>query len=204
MNVYSSIIGYLDRIRSKKGIVRVSDNGFWSPRYIPYQSLKIAAQRFNEIGGKIIIEIGSGVQGSMSGDSILVWATKTNAEKIYAFDLDERHVNDVKRHTSEYPNVICELQDGIKFLGAYSGKIHLLYLDFWTEDPVGSLTGEGRAKSYLEAYIAARTKLDKISIILIDDTDHIHPWKHSYIIPEARKDGFKVEYTGRQTLLIRQ
>jgi hypothetical protein len=41
------------------------------------------------------------------------------------------------------------------------------------------------------------------SLILIDDTDHIDPWKQTLIVPEARRDGFDVIYVGRQTLLKR-
>ena len=82
-------------------------------------------------------------------------------------------------------------------------KIDLLYLDFWTPDPEGSFLGTGRAQAYKAAYQAARDQMNEHSLILIDDTDHVHPWKHTYIIPEARKDGFVVMYTGRQTLLQR-
>jgi hypothetical protein len=39
---------------------------------------------------------------------------------------------------------------------------------------------------------------------LIDDTDHTHPWQHTYIVPNARQDGFQVIYTGKQTLLVRE
>jgi len=41
-------------------------------------------------------------------------------------------------------------------------------------------------------------------MILIDDTDHISPWKHTLIVPQAMIDGYKLIYIGRQTLLVRR
>ncbi len=186
-----------------KGLIEAGDNGFWKKRYAPKYSLGQAAELFNKIGGKTIIEIGSGIHGVMSGNSILVWARKTNAERIVAIDLEEKHINQVKKVTTTCNNVEAIVRDGIKFLEEFEGTIDLLYLDFFVPDPEGAIKGTGRAKAYLQAYLNARYKMNVNSLILIDDTDHVHPWKHTFIIPEARKDGFKVIWEGRQTLLKR-
>ena len=93
--------------------------------------------------------------------------------------------------------------DGIKFVAEFNNKIDLLYLDFWADEIVGTTLGTGRANAYLQAYLNAKDKMNEHSLILIDDTDHIHPWKHTLIVPEARKDDFKVLWEGRQTLLMR-
>lgn len=194
--------------RTKKstfsGLIPIdSRTGFWKTRSAPTVSLLNAARIFNRIGGDTIVEIGSGIQGEMSGNSILVWSRETSAKKIFALDLDEKQVNDVKRATAEYPNVEALLTDGIQFVAQYKGKIDLLYLDFWTPDPEGAMKGIGRAEAYLKVYNIAKAKMEDYAMILIDDTDHVHPWKSTYIVPEARKDGFQVIWEGRQTLLIK-
>lgn len=186
-----------------EGFIEVGDNGFWKKRYLPTVSLHRAAQLFDKRDGKTIIEVGSGIQGEMSGNSVLVWAQHTKAEKIIALDLDAKHIDDVKQATKNYKNVQAFQQDGLVFLEKFSAEIDLLYLDFWVSDAEGDLPGTGRAHAYLEAYLKAKDKLSNQSIILIDDTDHVHPWKHSLTVPEARRDGFKVLWQGRQTLLAK-
>ncbi len=185
------------------GVINYAENGFWENREAPTESLDRAAQLFDSIEGKIIVEIGTGIHGEMSGNSVIVWANKTRAEKIYCLDLDEKHINDVSTEMKDFKTVIAKKQDGLKFLKDFKGTIDLLYLDFWVFDNNKDLPGTARAKAYLEAYENAKSKLGKSAIILIDDTDHIDPWKQTYIIPEARKDGFQVKYGGRQTLLLR-
>ena len=139
----------------------------------------------------------------MAGNSVLVWARKTRAEKIIAIDVEAKRIQEVKRATTHYPQVKALVADGIEFIGQYRGTIDLLYLDFWVSEPKGTVWGTGRAEAYLNAYTSARDAMNTHSMILIDDTDHVHPWKHTYIVPEARKDGFKVVHEGRQTLLKR-
>jgi len=187
--------------------IPVDENGFWKGRSSPYRSLKKAAMLFNQMNGKIIIEIGTGLHGKMAGDSILVWSKKTSAKRIVAIDLEQERINEVKRAISKYfnesSNVEAIVGDGIEYLKQFPSKIDLLYLDFWVPDLEDAIPGTGRAEAYREAYNAAKYKMNIHSMVLIDDTDHVHPWKHTLIIPEARKDGYVVLYTGRQTLLKR-
>ncbi len=185
------------------GVIEIGENGFWRHRSPPTLSLHRAAAMFNAMNGETIIEIGSGLQGEMSGNSILVWAAKTQARKIVAIDLEEHHINDVRAATRQFPNVEALVCDGIAYLRDFPGTIDLLYLDFWTPDPAGAQAGSGRTNAYLQAYQNARDKLSRNAMILIDDTDHIHPWKHTLIVPEACKDGFREIWQGRQTLLAR-
>jgi hypothetical protein len=186
------------------GIISVGENGFWKTRHQPKNSLNKAAKLFNEINGKIIVEIGSGIQGEMSGNSAIVWSTKTEATKIIVIDLEEKHINEVKVALAKSTNLIPIVGDGINFLKNYDGeKIDLLYLDFWVKDPPNTTLGTGRANAYLEAYLSAKDNMSIPSMILIDDTDHVHPWKHTFIVPQASKDGFKVIWEGRQTLLMK-
>jgi len=183
--------------------IPVDANGFWKYKSAPTRSLNKAAKLFDQIGGKTIIEIGTGIHGKMAGSSMLLWPKKTSASRIIAIDLEPKRIEEVRAVTRQYPHVELVVQNGITYLQNFDAKIDLLYLDFWTPDPEGSIPGTGRAESYREAYHAAKDKMNTHSMILIDDTDHIHPWKHTYIIPEARKDGYAVMYTGRQTLLKR-
>jgi predicted O-methyltransferase YrrM len=188
----------------EKEVIEVTKKGFWKKRYYPGRSLKRAAEIFNSMGGKIIVELGTGLHGKASGDSVLVWIDKTNAERIICVDTDEKCLNEVKNATMESGKVEFVLGDGIKFLEQFSNSIDLLYLDFWAPDPKGTCPGTGRARAYLQAYLRAREKMSEKSLILIDDTDHIPPWKYTLIVPAARMDGFEVIWTGRQTLLRRQ
>ena len=185
------------------GYIPLAENGFWQYRCVPTKSLNKAAALFNQICGKTIIEIGTGIHGKWAGNSMLVWPQKTSAKRIIAIDLEQERIDEVREVTCQYANVELVLADGIEYLKQFSERIDLLYLDFWTPDPEGTIPGTGRAEAYREAYNAAKDKMNTHSMILIDDTDHIHPWKHTYIVPLARNDGYTVLYTGRQTLLKR-
>lgn len=134
---------------------------------------------------------------------MLVWPKKTAAKRIIAIDLEQERLNEVRAVASKYSSVELVLADGIEYLKQFSAKIDLLYLDFWTPDPHGEIPGTGRSEAYRAAFDAAKDKMSTHSMILIDDTDHIHPWKHTHIIPLARAHGYKVLYVGRQTLLKR-
>jgi Methyltransferase domain len=183
--------------------IPIDKNGFWAKRSAPASSLEKTAGIFNQIRGNTIIEVGSGLHGEENGNSILVWAKRTTARRIIAIDTEQKTIDEVIQATSQYPNVETVVGDGIQYLRDFDSKIDLLYLDFWSDDIEQGFPGTGRAEAHREAYNAARDKLNSQSMILIDDTDHIDPWKHTYIVTDARKDGFVVLYVGRQTLLMR-
>ena len=185
------------------GIIPVDEAGWWMHRTSPAASLRAAARLFDELGGETIAEIGSGLHGDLAGNSIFTWVRRTAARRIVAVDADEARVNEVKRATAGNPRVEALVADGIQFLQQFRGTIDLLYLDYWLPDLEGAVVGVGRAEGYRDAYRAARDKMNEHSLLLIDDTDHVHPWKHTHIVPDARADGFRVVYEGRQTLLRR-
>jgi hypothetical protein len=205
----SGLYEFLRVIYSHLGSLRYGDmitinkNGYWSWRSLPAKSLKKTARLFNQLKGETIVEIGTGLHGLGAGNSILNWLKKTSAKKIYAVDIDEQRIESLKNVFSKKPRISLEHADGEKFLKKFQGKIDLLYLDFWTIVPHEIVEGNGRAESHKAMYLAAKNKMSEHSLILIDDTDHVGPWKHTLIVPEARKDGFIPIYTGRQTLLKR-
>ena len=204
--LYRKIYNKINRLvhsANMEGYIPIADSGFWQFRYPPAKSLNRAAALFNHNHGETIIEIGTGIHGEMAGNSMLVWTKKTNAKRIIAIDLEPKQLEEVREVTHQYANVELVLADGIEYLKQFSEKIDLLYLDFWVPDPEGTTPGCGRAEAYKEAFNAAKDRMNAHSMILIDDTDHIHPWKHTYIIPLARENGYTVLYTGRQTLLNR-
>jgi hypothetical protein len=43
------------------------------------------------MGGRVIVEIGTGIHGPMYGDSMRVWVSRTKAARIIAVDLDPEH-----------------------------------------------------------------------------------------------------------------
>jgi hypothetical protein len=200
LDVYRRIFPLIRR----NDFICIDAGGFWAPRSYQRRSLLRAAYEFQAMGGRTIVEVGSGIHGPMSGNSVIVWATRTMARQIMAVDLDPRRVEEVRSAAARYPNVKPIVADGKDVVRSMTDEIDMLYLDYWVADaPDTKLVGTARAESYLEMYRYARDKLARNSLILIDDTDHIDPWKQTLIIPAAREDGFQVIYIGRQTLLRR-
>lgn len=185
-----------------KGCIAVNENGAWRGRSNPGDSLETVARLFCERKGKTIVEIGTGLHGKGAGNSILSWVDQTNAQSIYAVDVSQKRIDQVDEAVGTDSRVTTVLGDGIDFLRDFRSTIDLLYLDFWTPDPKGTIQGTGRAEAYREAFLAAKSSFSGNSLILIDDTDHVDPWKQTHIVPLARASGFEVAYVGRQTLLI--
>ncbi len=187
-------------------IINIDDRGYWNPRSFPTESLTNVLNIFDNSQKKIIVEIGSGLKGIMNGNSALMWTKSKHANKIFCVDKDINAINDIKNNISDKRLHLIQGR-GEDFLREYKYEpIDLLYLDFWetriTKDNYLNL-GEKRAKAHLEIYELISKKMSSESMILIDDTDHIPPWKHTYIIPRAIQDGFRVKWSGRQTLLTR-
>lgn len=182
--------------------IPVTPEGWWRHRAAPTKSLKTTASLFDRMEGQVIVEIGTGLHGNMAGNSISHWV-KTRARKIVAVDLSEDRLNEVKSLATRDQRIELVHADGVRFLEETEMRIDLLYLDFWVSDPEGAFPGTGRANAYKQAFSGAREKMNKTSLILIDDTDHVDPYKQSYIVPDARSQGFLVLHTGRQTLLAR-
>lgn len=187
----------------EQGVILLENSNFWKERKTPEFSLKTCANICRKVGVKVIVEVGTGLQGEMSGNSMKIWTKETNANDIYAVDLDKKQLDSLKELAGEFPNLTLVHDDAFNFVEQFDKNIDLLYLDYWVPEDNEEFFGDARAKSYAMFYKKARNKMNDISLILIDDTDHLPPWKQTYIIPQAKKDGFEVLFTGRQTLLYR-
>ena len=156
------------------------------PRLFPTKSLMLAAQVFMHLGGRNVVEIGTGMHGFAGGNSANVWASRTNASHIWCLDLDPKMVDAVANWSTAHDHnsrLHPIMQNGLHFLGNYStshlptfGPIDLLMLDFWKGD------GHDREQAYIEAYSMAKPILSTRALILIDDVDHAPPWNHSKIL----------------------
>tara|TARA_R110002167_G_scaffold15560_11_gene62067 strand:- start:367 stop:939 length:573 start_codon:yes stop_codon:yes gene_type:complete len=164
-------------------------NSFAKPRKSHLQSVEYVAELFEQLDGKKIVECGSGVH--TPDCSALKWFEKTNATEIHYIDLDPVRIEEVKERIGTHERVHYHIQSCLDVVPKIT-DIDLLYMDFW----VGR--GADRAKAYYDLYNLA----NRPRMILIDDSDHTSPWKHTAMIPVAIADGYTVEYVGRQTLLL--
>lgn len=177
-------------------------------RECPTEYLKKAVDQFKSRNGKVIVEIGtmravlshpidSGhCKGCMDGHSTMWWAM-TGAE-VYSVDISKESIDLTCRTCENFKNVHAVVQDGIEFLKSFNQPIDLLFLDAWDV-----IDGTPYAEKHLEAYLAAKPHLHEASLILIDDTDIKECGKGRLVIPQAIKDGYKVIFSGRQTLLAK-
>lgn len=161
--------------------------GFHRPRLMPQDSLKRASELFNSISGNTIVECGSGIHGDLSGNSSIVWLNNTGAQEIHCIDLN----NSVLDTLPNSDRIIKHNMDCFQVVKDFNGTIDMLYLDFCHKQ---------RAQAYYDLYMVSK----KPSLILIDDTDHADPWKQTLIVPHAIRDGYKVLWIGRQTMLCRE
>jgi hypothetical protein len=181
-------------------------------RDLPRKYIERAIGEFTKRNGSIIVEIGSPrmqlphsadasecmlQQACLEGHSAAFWALTGKA--VYSVDISSESIQITQEMCKDFPNVQVVQQDGIEFLKAFDQPIDLLYLDAWD---VGS---EDFAEKHLEAYLVAKKNLHEKSIILIDDTDFFNNFgKGRYVVPEAIKDGYKLIFQGRQTMLMKE
>lgn len=183
-------------------------------RETPTRSLHTAAAIFDfrlpsfappSGGGGTIVEIGSlhhepgTPEAEVHGASALVWLNHTRASAIYTVDIDPVAIDCANRHggaPGRCGRLRPVLADGITFLRAFSGKIDLLYLDAWDVSPDPAYQDR-----HFDAYCAALPHLHSASLVLIDDTDFPDLGKGRLVIPEARRHGHSVWWTGRQTMM---
>mmetsp|Transcript_4006 Transcript_4006/g.14012 ORF Transcript_4006/g.14012 Transcript_4006/m.14012 type:complete len:292 (+) Transcript_4006:182-1057(+) len=185
--------------------------GALGPIHIPLWSLKQASHIFNSLKGKVIVEIGSGLYGIASGNSLLIWLQNSKAETVYAVDCDKAICDSLADLKLSYGDKLVTVHDtGERFLVDLSDvRIDLLYLDFAPRnisfDPSsdGFLQGNTMADEYATVYNHARSKMAPTSLILIDDTDIVGTWKLTNLLPAIRKDGYQIVWGGRQTLFAR-
>lgn len=142
------------------------------------------------------------------GHSSIIWGLA--GFKVYSVDIDSNATNNTKNTFSRFNLDSSGIVngDGVEFLKNFKQDIHILFLDAWDVDLPDS------AEKHLEAYEVAKSKLTKLSLILIDDTDVDRvdgkvvfsdglSGKGKLVIPQAVKDGWEIVFSGRQTLLKR-
>lgn len=117
---------------------------------------------------------------------------------VHTVDIDPVCAAVIRQACPDNPNIHVTTGDGISFLRSFDGTIDLLYLDAWDVR-----VGDPYAERHLEAYEIARPKLNRRSIILIDDTDIFFGGKGRLAVPAMIRDGYTQIVAGRQTLLVR-
>lgn len=161
-------------------------------------------EEFRRCDGKRVVEIGSlRKRGNIAGDgySTVVWAQ--NADEVHTVDIDPEATRLAITETASYENVRAVTRDGIEFLLNFDRPIDLLYLDGWDiRTPSGEYAPEA-ARKHLEAYQAAKKNLHERSLVLIDDTFADGRGKGELAIPAMQSEGWKVLFSGYQTLLGR-
>jgi hypothetical protein len=177
-------------------------------RECPAEYIKKTIDILKARNGKVIVEIGtmrallthpidSGYcKGCMDGHSTVWWAA--TGCSVYSVDISANSIALTAKSCETFKNVHAVVQDGIEFLKSFNQSIDLLFLDAWDV-----IDGTQYAEKHLEAYIAARPHLHDMSLILIDDTDIKKCGKGRLVIPEAKKDGYEIVFSGRQTLLAK-
>lgn len=194
----------------------------WSIRKKPFPFLKSALDIFCKINGKVIVEVGTmrvlpehniddytSNDCCMEGHSSIIFAQ--NCKEFHTVDIDQptsRLTYNFLKKSNIKNNWNVYNGDGITFLQKFENKIDLLFLDAWD---IGT---PQYAEKHLEAYLAAKSKLNDKHIILIDDTDinftpekGLHNDEESMggkgaaLVPHLLTNGYKVQFKGRQTCL---
>lgn len=193
----------------------------WNPymRDRPKKFIEEAIRLFNERNGKTIIEIGcmrmkinhpieeNHHDCCCDGHSSLLFA-RTGAV-FFSCDIDQRAVSLAREYTKGYPNTNILFKDGIKFLRNFGKPVDLFFIDGWDVDLPNC------AEMHAKAYEAAKKKLHKNSVVIIDDTDvdivdgklmpvpiELSGGKGRLLVPLMVKDGWKIKMRGRCTILI--
>jgi len=191
-------------------------------RDIPESYIRKALEKFKESGGQTIVELGCMRQPM--DHAILKCSEKCNSRcdghstaifdsvgvVFVSVDISEAACKCARAHVW-HPSTTIKCMDAIEYLKKCPIKIDLLYLDAWDVDL------DDCAEKHLEAYEVGKHLLHDKSIVLIDDTDVVwfegefHPvfskdayaGKGELVVPAMIKDGWKVAFTGRQTMLVK-
>ena len=194
LNTFSTDLWESHQKKIDEAIFLKTRSGLPLFRDLPKKSLELASNLFEIMNLETIIECGTGLQGKKSGNSSIFWVNKTNAKKIFCIDLDQKWIDTVFNKFGDEKRIIYKNADIFDIVPNIQ-DIDLIYMDFWSKTDVD------REKDYLRLFKICN---DLPKMILIDDTDHKTPWKHTLLIPEVLGNyGYKLLYIGRQSLLIR-
>jgi hypothetical protein len=187
----------------------------------PYRFIMEAISLVKNNGGYRVLEIGSARQPLSHGidDQSHLCCNDGHSTALFAasgLELDTVDINpNVNRISQDIINrysissCTATCCDGIDFIKKYDKRVDLLYLDAWDVDMPDS------PEKHLEAYEYSKRILKDNCLILIDDTDidlingELFPaismpgGKGRQITKKAVEEGFKIIFTGRQTLLQR-
>lgn len=211
------------------------DKKYWDKDYLsgdectferskPTPYIKKAIEIFKKLNLKTIVEIGSTRLGATKkcveyyealpsayiapacccdGHSTVFWVL--NGFEVHTVDIDENckkhlewsfHDIGVSPPTNLYVHIP---QDGIEFLKKFDNKIDVLFLDGWDK---GS---HMYAEKHLEAWEAAKDKLNTVHCVLIDDTDFVTTdgGKDALLTPVLIENGYIPLFNGRQSLYLK-
>jgi hypothetical protein len=187
-------------------------------REFPRNSILSVLYMLKERGGKNIVEIGAcrmplnhpldelHLECCLDSHSTAYW---TKDHLTVTIDIDPQTIaNTVEICTAlgQEKNLVVWTGDGVSYLQRRMDPIDLLFLDAWDVNLPES------AERHLDAFIAAERNLDHRSLVLIDDTDvdcvdgklvfaDGISGKGKLVIPYAVNRGWRVVFSGRQTLL---
>jgi hypothetical protein len=187
-------------------------------REFPRNSILSVLYMLKERGGKNIVEIGAcrmplnhpldelHLECCLDSHSTAYW---TKDYLTVSIDIDPQTIAntvDICTALGQEKNLVVWTGDGIAYLKRRMDPIDLLFLDAW------DVNLEGSAERHLEAFKAAEQNLHEQSLVLIDDTDvdlvedilvfaDGVSGKGKLVIPYAVNRGWKVVFSGRQTLL---
>lgn len=130
------------------------------------------------------------------GHSTIYWCL--SGARVYSADISLGVVLLAKKCLREYRNGKVVWSDGLKFLRKFKGRIDLLFLDAWDVLP-----GTQYAENHLLAYLAAKDKLQKRNIVVIDDTDIGGGGKGRLLLPVLQADGYDILVSSRQSIALR-
>jgi hypothetical protein len=177
-------------------------------RESPKKYLEAAIELFHALDGKTIVEIGCMRQPMNhpisevhpeccnDGHSTVFWCA--SGAQVYSADISLGAVRLAKKCIRDYCNGKIVWSDGLKYLKKFKGRIDLLFLDAWDVLP-----GTQYAENHLLAYLAAKDKLQKRNIVVIDDTDIGGGGKGRLLLPVLQADGYDILVSGRQSIALK-
>lgn len=136
------------------------------------------------------------------GHSTFFW-TYENFD-VHTVDIDINCINSINNsynniNYNKPNNLYLHIpQDGISFLKNFTSNIDILYLDGWDKGTYNF------AENHMEAYLAAKSKLSKTHLVLIDDTDFNTKdgGKDKLLSPFLIENDYSLLFSGRQTLFL--
>jgi hypothetical protein len=184
-----------------------------------YKTMKIALNLFLQRGGKTIVETGTLHEDNNwgAGMSTLIFGHVAHmfGAHVYSVDIKQAFIDGARKITDKYNDSITyTCQDSLVYLSNFPGKIDLLYLDSY-DYPMFPHEGDPKLaqEHQFKEYLAAKNKLTKDSIVLLDDNEIRLGDKESTLVVGAKtgllkwamlEDGWVMIDDAQQTLFQRK